>query len=271
MVVDLLSKSVDGWDLLQSVIVIIIGWIIGAYAKRNTVTLLDRVWPSITPESSMMVARLVRYSILLVTFGVVLTILGAQLQPLLAAALLVSAVAVLALRGLASNLGAGLVIQARHVVRLGDEIEILDKRGVVKEISGRSVTIHTDDGRAVRLPNSEILENPLTNLTERDLYRSELEVRFVGDRQYAEVRTVIEKALAECDRIRAVPAVQVLLARHVPGAMTFRVRFWHPPQHRSEIRSAAVVSLVERFEAEKLVAAVDWAVPDAPLTPPPSL
>jgi small-conductance mechanosensitive channel len=272
MVVDLFSSSsIGGWEVLLAIVVTITGWIAGSLARKAVLRLFARVWPTIHPGSSLIVARAARYAILLMTLGIVLTILGAPLQPLLAAALLVSAIAILALRGLAANLGAGLVIQARHVVRVSDEIEVLGYRGVVTEINGRSVRIHSDDGRSVRIPNAEILENPLVNLSERELYRSELEVRVVGDHTHSGVSRVIASGVAASNRVRAVPAVQVLLARHAPGAMTFRVRFWHSPHHRSEVRSSVVAALVDALEVESIVAAVDWSIPDSPLTPPGAL
>jgi small-conductance mechanosensitive channel len=269
MLVDFFStSSIDGWDIFLALVVLVAGWIAGSFAKRGMLRLLARVWPSVTSGTAMTVARIARYAILLITIGIVLTILGAPLQPVLAAALLVSAVAFLALRGLAANLGAGLVIQARHVVRVGDEIEIIGFRGVVTEINGRSVIVHTDDGRSVRLPNSDILENPLTNLTERQLYRSELEVRVGGGRPYGEVAEIIAGGVAASERVRAVPAVQVLVARYSPVSTTFRVRFWHDPHHRAEVRSSAMRSLIDALDKENIAAALDWKIPDAPLTIP---
>lgn len=272
MLVDFFSSSsIDGWDIFLALVVLVLGWVAGSFAKRGMLRLLARVWPSVNAGTSMTAARVVRYAILLITIGIVLTILGAPLQPVLAAALLVSAIAFLALRGLAANLGAGLVIQARHVVRVGDEIEILGFRGVVTEINGRSVIIHTDDGRSVRLPNSGILENPLTNLTERELYRSELEVRVTGSRSHGEIAAIIVSGVKASDRVRAVPAVQVLVTRYSPESTTFRVRFWHDPHHRAEVRSSAMRSLIDALAEHEIVAALDWGVPAAPLTVPGSL
>ena len=265
------SSPPEAWRVVLAVLAVIAGWIISGLAKRATLSLIQRVLPSLKPGVTMLVSRIVRYAVLLLTLGIVLTILGAPLQPVLAAALLIAVVAFLALRGLAENLGAGLVIQARHVVRVGDEIEILGYQGIVTELNGRSVVIHSPDGRSVRLPNSTILTNPLTSLSERGIHRSEIEVRVDASRPYGDVRDLILQSLADEPHVRAVPTVQVLIARHNPTSTTFRVRFWHEPHHRAEARSAASRSVIDVLERDGVRVAVDWKIPDPPLTPPAGL
>jgi small conductance mechanosensitive channel len=262
------NSSIGGWEAVLAVVVAVAGWIAASFAKKGTLRLLHRM-PGITEGAASLVARLVRYALLLLTLGIVLTVLGAPLQPVLAAVILISLVGLLALRGIAANFGAGLVIQARRVVHIEDEIEVLGYMGVVKELNGRSVIIHTSDGRSVRLPNAAVLDNPLVNLTERDLYRSEIEVRTQSERQYGEIRDLIVAALDATDRVRSVPHPQALVALRAPTETTFRVRFWHDPHHRGEVRSAAVCSLVDALAEENIPAIVDWKIPLQPRTEPP--
>lgn len=76
-------------------------------------------------------ARLCGYLVLLVGVAIALSFLGAQLQPLLTAAVLVAALAIIALRGIADNVAAGIIIQTRQPISLGDEILLGEHRGVV--------------------------------------------------------------------------------------------------------------------------------------------
>ena len=70
-----------------------------------------------------------KYSCWLLGAGIALTFLGVEIQPLLAAALIVAVVAILAIRGVTDNFAAGVVIQSRRPVHIGDEIEVLDQTG----------------------------------------------------------------------------------------------------------------------------------------------
>ncbi|HEY4267948.1 MAG TPA: mechanosensitive ion channel family protein [Galbitalea sp.] len=268
MIADFLStSSINGWDVLIAIIVAVAGWIAASLAKRAVLRLLERV-RGITPATSMVIARVVRYTLLLLTIGVVLTVLGAPLQPLLAAVILIAAVMVIALRGIAANFGAGLVIQTRHVVNVGDEIEVLEFLGTVTELNGRCVIIASSDGRVVRIPNSTVLENPLVNLTEQGVYRSELEVRVQGDRQLSDLAEQVAGALDGIEKIHDAPEPQTLMVASTPQATTLRVRFWHDPVHRSQVRSDAVSAIAGALAAAGVPAVVDWRIPKPPRTPP---
>ena len=262
------SGTITPVDAVIAVLVVIAGWIVSGLAKRWALTLLRKV-QGLSEAAASLAARVLRYALLLLTLGIALTVLGAPLQPVLAAVIIVAAVCFLALRGIAENFGAGLVIQARRSVKVGDQIEVLGYTGVVKELNGRAAVLHTVDGKTVHVPNTDLLQSPVTSDTERGLARSELELRVRTALPYREVQQIAADAVRATEHVRSVPSVQVLLAAHSPGAMTFRVRFWHPPVHRAETRSACVCSLVDAFERSDAAASVIWTVPPPPLSPAP--
>jgi len=264
----LTTNTITPVDAVIAVLVVIAGWIVSSLAKRWALTLLRKV-QGLSEAAASLVARVLRYSLLLLTLGIALTVLGAPLQPVLAAVIVVAAICFLALRGIAENFGAGLVIQARRSVKVGDEIEVLGYTGVVKELNGRAVVLHTVDGKTVHVPNTDLLQSPVTSDTERGLARSELELRVQTALPYREVQRIALDAVRSVDHVRSVPTVQILLAAHPPEAMTFRVRFWHPPLHRAELRSVCVCALVDAFEATDAAASVIWSVPPPPLSPVP--
>jgi len=255
-------------DAVIAVLVVIAGWIVSSLAKKWSLKLLRRV-QGLSDAAATLAARVLRYSLLLLTLGIALTVLGAPLQPVLAAVIVVAAICFLALRGIAENFGAGLVIQARRSVKVGDEIEVLGYRGIVDELNGRAVVLHTVDGKTVHVPNTDLLQSPVTSDTERGLARSEIELRARTTLPYREVQRIARAAVEATEHVRAVPNVQVLLAAHSPEAMTLRIRFWHAPKHRAEMRSACVCSLVDAFETTDATVSVIWTVPPPPLSPPP--
>lgn len=51
--------------------------------------------------------------------------------------IILGVVLALVLRGIADNFAAGVVIQSRHPVRLGDEIDALRYVGTVRALNGR--------------------------------------------------------------------------------------------------------------------------------------
>ena len=262
------TSSITPVDAVIAVIVVIAGWIVSSLAKKWSLRLLRRV-QGLSEAAATLAARVVRYALLLLTLGIALTVLGAPLQPVLAAVIIIAAICFLALRGIAENFGAGLVIQARRSVKVGDEIEVLGYTGVVRELNGRAVVLNTVDGKTVRVPNSDLLQSPVTSDTERGIARSEIELRARTTLHYSEVQRIALAAVEATEHVRAVPKTQVLLAAHSPEAMTLRIRFWHAPLHRAEMRSACVCSLVDAFETTDATVSVIWSVPPPPLSPAP--
>lgn len=238
------NSSFGAWDVVLAVVVLVVGWFVSVWARRGVVVALAK-WSGLGPSGTNLVARLVRYSILLLTIGIVLTVLGAPLQPVLAAVIIISAVAFLALRGIAANFGAGLVIQARRPVRIGDSIEVEGVAGRIVELTGRSVLLATSDGRTIRIPNTMLLENPLWNASESGSVRSEVRARLHGSPDLDRVCPVLLDAVASVSSVTSGSSVsstdpEVFLHTITPAWADITIRFWSAYDDREAARSSVV-------------------------------
>ena len=224
---DIIAPStVSGWDLAFAFLTLIATWIAYRVVQRVTAAGVARIG-GLSPNMRGVIVRVVKYLVLLLGIGVALTFLGAQLQPLITVILIVGAVLVVAMRGVADNFGSGIVIQTRKPIKVGDEIESQGQSGIVTELNGRSVVIRTPDGRTVHLPNADILGNPLINNSEHGVRRSEVEVRLAD--------TTLEATRALPDTVQKVagvlphPAPDVLVVTMEAERVVARLRFWHSP------------------------------------------
>jgi len=86
-------------------------------APRATLKVLQRL-EGINEDLSQLAARMAGYGVCLLGVGVALSFPGATIQPLLTAAIIVAVIAGLALRGVADNFAAGVVIQTRQPIQL---------------------------------------------------------------------------------------------------------------------------------------------------------
>lgn len=118
---DLFDGSISAWNAVLAVLILLASWVFWRITRRNCYRLLERVG-GLSEHLRLLAARIAGYAVLLLGIGVALSVLGARVQPLLAVALLVGVVLVLALKGIADNFAAGVVIQTRQPIRLGDEI-----------------------------------------------------------------------------------------------------------------------------------------------------
>jgi small-conductance mechanosensitive channel len=71
----------------------------------------------------------------------------------------------LGLQNIVNNFVSGIILIFDRPVRIGDTVEVGDKRGRVKEIGIRSSTLLTDEGAEVIIPNGDVLSNHIVNWT----------------------------------------------------------------------------------------------------------
>ena len=265
---DFFATPLSGWDVVFAVLIVVVGWVLSIFVKRWTARLLGRL-NGLSPEMVALASRITKYAIVLVAIGVALGFLGASIQPLIAVAIIVGVVLVLALRGIANNFAAGVVIQTRHPIKVGDEVEFGDYVGAVHDLNGRSVVIRTLDGRTVHIPNEQVLSQPLVNHSEAGGRRSELELRIAGERMPpADLERTLHAALADVAGLHDRDRVRLLPVTLGSQAATYRVQLWHHPVHGPRVRSAAVTAIDDALTSAGVTHVVTSDLPPAPLTPP---
>lgn len=255
------QRDVSGWDVLISIAIMLAAWLVANLAGRAIRRLLRRT-EGTSAELRAIIVRSVRYGVLLLGLGVALSVLGAQLQPLLVAVLIVFVVLLFVLRGIADNFGAGIVLQTRRPIHLTDEIEALGHVGVVTDMNSRAVVIRTYDGREVHLPNRQLLDSALTNHSALGGRRSEVQVRVrTSDRALVAATLDVARAVPG---VLAEPAPDLVILGIEPDRITAVLRCWHAPGQGPQVTSA----VVEALAAELAVRGVEAAISTPPPTPP---
>ncbi|QIK62053.1 mechanosensitive ion channel [Leucobacter viscericola] len=259
--------TISGWDALFSVLIIVAGLVIAHFAKKGVQSLAPKL-PGLHPELLSLLARVTKYLIILVAIGVVLALLGANVQPLLATVILVGVVGFLALRGVASNFGAAVIIQSRRSIHLGQEIEVLGNTGVVKHLNSRAVVMETRDGRTIHVPNIDILNNSWINHSELGNRRSSVEVRVMSDAPVERVRELVESAARLTKGVLTSPEPVALTRSLSDRLFIFELRVWHAPLADTDVVSAMLTDLHVALKNAGYSSTVVWPVPKQPRTNP---
>jgi len=264
------TTPVTWWEALLAVLAVIAGWIASRFAKKGMVALLRRV-PSLSPGLIVFAARFTQYVILLFGIGLALAVLGANVQPLLAMVLIIGLVVVLVLRGVADNFAAGVLIQTRQSVRIGEEVVVEGPdgdpiAGTVAELNSRAVILNTVDGRTVHVPNAQLLTNTLVNHSRHGARRSDVQVR-VAMPEGTDPDAVMDRVARAAEGVAGVlddEAVRPLAVSLSEARAVIRLQFWHDP-----LQGAAVTSAVVRAVAAAIVEA-GWkgTVTSTPGAPP---
>lgn len=269
---DLLPTDIDWWQLLLALLVALATWIVSRFARRGTTALLRRA-PGISPAVGTAIAQFVGYAILLLGFGIALAMLGANVQPLLAIVVILGIVAILVLRGVADNFAAGVLLQARQTVRIGDEIvvEALDSviAGTVTELNARAVILHTVDGRTLHIPNARLLSDPVVNDSTRGARRSEVEVRVRRDGTTGidGVLDPLVDAARTAEGVHRHEGVRALVISVSGDRLIARLQFWHHPLHGALVSAAVVVAVFDALGGLGTTGTVTSVPAPPPLVP----
>jgi small-conductance mechanosensitive channel len=181
----------------------------------------------VDPNRASLLRRGVRFVLLV---GLVVFSLVSVKIPLTIFAFLGGALAIglgFGTQTLLKNFVSGVIILFDRPFRIGDVLDLGGSRGVVNSIGIHSSVIRLTDGMETLIPNSELLEKNLTNLT-----YSDRKVRFtvsVGVAYGSDTRRVAQLLAEEADRhglVQKAPAAQVIFKDFGDNAMIFELRYW---------------------------------------------
>jgi len=259
---DQLDPTLSAWDIILALLILIVALIVSRAAARAVRSIAGRL-EGIPPEIAVLAARVVRYFVIVLGIGMALTALGADMQPVLAATLVVGIAAALSLRGIAENFAAGVVLQTSRPIEAGDVVDIKGYTGTVREMNGRAVVIETFDGAVVHLPNADTLDNPIVNRSTTAGRRSSVEVR--ADRAPVpadQLLATVHDVTAGVDGVLADPAVATSLTGIDETRTTVLVTFWHDPTASAAVSSSVVAAIADALvERDPSVAVVSLPLP----------
>lgn len=266
-------ESVDWWHLLFAAVAIGAGWVTAHFARKGVLALASKL-AGVGPSLAQLASRIVYYLIFLLGIGVALAFLGANVQPLLAMVVVLLVVVVLVLRGVADNFAAGVLIQTRNTVSVGDEIQVDTPdgamTGTVVELNSRAVILLTLDGRTVHVPNALLLSEPLINDSTHGMRRSDVQVRITRDeRSVAQLRELITTAAQSVPGVDHAHPARALTVTVEPDRLVARVQFWHAPLDRVPVTARVVDAVADALAAAGLHSTVTSDPGPPPLVPPP--
>ncbi len=144
-------------------------------------------------------AKLLEVGIFVVIFLLLLQVMGINLTAL---AVFGGAVGVglgFGLQAIASNFISGIIILLDRSISVGDYIELEDGRtGLVTEMSLRSTTLETFDGKDIMVPNEKFIGESFTNWTHKNKkqrYRVDFSVAYNSD--IRKLVAIIKETVAE--------------------------------------------------------------------------
>lgn len=162
----------------------------------------------------------------------------------------------LALQGSLSNFAAGVMLIVLRPYKVGDWVNLSKYVGRVDAVRVFSTVIITGDNREISIPNGQIINQPIENLTVLGRRRFDVAVTILvtPNATIPAVRELLAKALAEDARIEQGAAIDLVEASD--GAFKLVLRSWTTTDQQSAVTAATI----ERVRVALLAAQLRFSV-----------
>ena len=135
---------------------------------------------------------LLRLAVIILGFLLAVTALGISMNKLTVILGALSVGIGLGMQNIFNNFVSGVILIFEKPFKIGDFIELADKKGRVQKIGIRSSTLLTQQGSEVIIPNGDLLSGRLVNWTHsHSYYRVELSLKFNATSNADEVKQII--------------------------------------------------------------------------------
>ena len=159
------------------------------------------------------------------------------------------------LQNIASNFVAGLVILFEQPIRLGDIVEVGGTNGEIVKIGARGTWVRTFDNEVIIVPNSEFVNNRVTNWTANDrTIRFSIPVGVSYDADFRKVRDLLEDVAKKNPEVLADPPPAAVLRTFGDSSVNFvlRVSSATAIDHSWIFQSDLMMEIARVFREEKI-------------------
>lgn len=193
----------------------ILVYIIGSWVIKRIARLLDKGFKKrgFDPSLGAFLRSMIKVSLMVLLVLTVISMIGVNIVSF--AALLAGAGLAIgsALNGSLGNLAGGVMILILKPFKVGDLIEAQDQFGIVKEIGIVDTTILTAQNKTVHIPNGPLSTGVITNYTDQDSLRIDLQVSVSHGTNVEKARQVAIEAMKAHPNVISEPAPDVKVAQ----------------------------------------------------------
>lgn len=205
----------------------------------------------------VLLSRIVRLLGVIGALLLTLSIAGVEVGSVLAGLAVIGVAVGLAVQGILENFIAGIILLVRKPFSAGDQVRSGDFEGTIESIDLRVTHLIDYDGEIILIPNRDVYNNPLVNLTRRGKRRTVVVVGVDYRDDHDDARAVIFEAVRAVEGVLDHPEPEVLLTELGESSVNFEVRYWTRPDIRSVRRTQ-----------DRVLAAAKRGIQDAGMTIP---
>ncbi|WP_340102641.1 mechanosensitive ion channel family protein [Rhodohalobacter sp. 8-1] len=243
-------------NLVVALLVLIIFYVIGKYARKAVSNLLGRV--SANKTISQLLETVISISIIGIGVFIALSILqlDGAVTSLLAGAGIIGLALGFAFQDIASNFISGVILSVRHPFGIGDIISTNDYYGTVTKLNLRNTILRTVTGQVVYIPNKKVFENPLENFTSTGERRIDLSCGVSYGDDLEKARQVATNAVDKLDPVMSDRGIEFYFDEFGSSSINFKIRFWVAFATNPDFwsaRSEAIIAISQAFDENDIM------------------
>ena len=159
----------------------------------------------------------------------------------------------LGLQSIVGNLFSGVFLAFEKPVKIGDQIEVDGKTGIIKEIGIRSSKLETFEGSDVIIPNGDMLTKHVINWTRKNnKRRADMTLNVESVTDVRKCKELILKLLDENPEVDKIPPPMVLVNKFEGSGIEFRILFWTDINSYLQIKSEVFYNIQESIRSEEI-------------------
>lgn len=214
-------------DPTMTLVYILIVILITSLLTRIIASLMNRVKRFSNDMTVIYLIRdIINYIIYFIALMVILQFFGINLTGTLLSLGIVGIAVSFAAKDIISNMFSGIILIIGKSIKVGDTIEINNKKGVVERITLRSTIIYDDNGVKDHIPNSTLTNAPYLQYKTPEKYRVDIIAGLALDVDIEDFKDHMIKRISEYDEILKEPRPDVY-AREISFKQSkVKVSFW---------------------------------------------
>jgi len=174
---------------LRILMIIVIGLVV---LKIVNFSVKKTVKKKFSPQTAMLIKKIVFYTGVAIIFLSILNQLGVKLTALLGAAGIAGIAIGFASQTSISNLISGLFLISEKPFAVGDVIKVGDTMGTILSIDLLSLKLRTFDNMYIRIPNEQLIKTEVTNVTRFPIRRLNIDISIAYKEDIGRVREILQ-------------------------------------------------------------------------------
>jgi small conductance mechanosensitive channel len=180
----------------------------------------------ISPSVRYFLQNLIAITLQLVLIMLVLQIVGIELTFLSAIIAGMTVAVGLALSGTLQNFVSGILILILKPYRVGDNINTQAQEGMVTGIQLFYTTVLTFDNKTIIIPNGQLSNNVVINLSREGKRRLDIEFKFQFGTDIPQLKKVLQESIQSSEHILTEPVARIGISAVEYDRFTVTVKVW---------------------------------------------